>query len=75
MHTQLSEKVILAMPAVEVNRIVKSYADKIAVDDLSFSVNQGEIFGLIGPNGAGKATTIRMLMYYLTTREGGSAQS
>ena len=50
------------MPAVEVNRIVKSYADKIAVDDLSFSVNQGEIFGLIGPNGAGKTTTIRMMM-------------
>ena len=40
----------------------KSYADKIAVDDLSFSVAQGEIFGLIGPNGAGKTTTIRMMM-------------
>jgi len=50
------------MPAVEVNHIVKSYADKVAVDDLSFSVAQGEIFGLIGPNGAGKTTTIRMLM-------------
>jgi len=50
------------MPAVEVNHIVKSYADKLAVDDLSFSVNQGEIFGLIGPNGAGKTTTIRMMM-------------
>ncbi len=50
------------MPAVEVNHIVKSYADKVAVDDLSFSVAQGEIFGLIGPNGAGKTTTIRMMM-------------
>ena len=50
------------MPAVEVNHIVKSYADKVAVNDLSFSVAQGEIFGLIGPNGAGKTTTIRMLM-------------
>src|SRR5512136_2530899 len=50
------------MPAVEVNHIVKSYADKAVVNDLAFSVNQGEIFGLIGPNGAGKTTTIRMMM-------------
>ena len=50
------------MPAVEVKHIVKSYADKIVVDDLSFSVPQNEIFGLIGPNGAGKTTTIRMMM-------------
>jgi ABC-2 type transport system ATP-binding protein len=50
------------MPAVEVSHVTKSYADKVAVDDLSFSVNQGEIFGLIGPNGAGKTTTIRMMM-------------
>jgi ABC-2 type transport system ATP-binding protein len=50
------------MPAVEVNHIVKSYKDKKAVDDLTFIVNQGELFGLIGPNGAGKTTTIRMLM-------------
>ncbi len=50
------------MPAVEVNHIVKSYADKVVVNDLSLSVAQGEIFGLIGPNGAGKTTTIRMIM-------------
>jgi len=50
------------MPAVEVNHIVKSFADKVVVNDLSFSVAQGEIFGLIGPNGAGKTTTIRMMM-------------
>jgi ABC-2 type transport system ATP-binding protein len=50
------------MPAVEVSHIVKSFADKVAVDDLSFSVAQSEIFGLIGPNGAGKTTTIRMMM-------------
>ncbi|HUV46061.1 MAG TPA: ATP-binding cassette domain-containing protein, partial [Dehalococcoidia bacterium] len=50
------------MPAVEVNHIVKSYADKAVVSDLSFSVTQGEIFGLIGPNGAGKTTAIRMMM-------------
>jgi len=50
------------MPVVEVSNVVKSYADKVAVSDLSFSVAQGEIFGLIGPNGAGKTTTIRIMM-------------
>ena len=50
------------MPAAEVKHIAKSYADKIVVDDLSFSVPKNEIFGLIGPNGAGKTTTIRMMM-------------
>jgi ABC-2 type transport system ATP-binding protein len=50
------------MPAVEVNHVTKSFADKVAVNDLSFTVNEGEIFGLIGPNGAGKTTTIRMMM-------------
>ncbi len=50
------------MLAVEVNHVVKAFADKVAVDDLSFTVAQGEIFGLIGPNGAGKTTTIRMMM-------------
>jgi ABC-2 type transport system ATP-binding protein len=52
----------LLLPSVEVSHVVKSFADKAAVDDLSFSVAQGEIFGLIGPNGAGKTTTIRMMM-------------
>jgi ABC-2 type transport system ATP-binding protein len=50
------------MLAAEVNHVVKSFADKVAVDDLSFTVAQGEMFGLIGPNGAGKTTTIRMIM-------------
>jgi ABC-2 type transport system ATP-binding protein len=50
------------MPTVQVNHVVKSYADKVAVDDLSFSVESGEIFGLIGPNGAGKTSTIRMML-------------
>ncbi len=49
-------------PAVDVRHVTKSYANRMVVDDLSFSVSQGEIFGLIGPNGAGKTTTIRMIM-------------
>jgi ABC-2 type transport system ATP-binding protein len=50
------------MLAAEVSHVVKSFTDKLAVDDLSFSVAPGEMFGLIGPNGAGKTTTIRMMM-------------
>ena len=50
------------MPAAEVHHVLKSYADKAVVSDLTFSVARGEIFGLIGPNGAGKTTTIRMMM-------------
>jgi len=50
------------MPVVELNNICKSYNDNLVVDNVSFTVAQGEIFGLIGPNGAGKTTTIRMIM-------------
>jgi len=52
----------IALSAAEVNNIIKSYGYKKVVSDVSFSVAQGEIFGLIGPNGAGKTTTIRMMM-------------
>jgi len=47
--------------AIEVEHIVKKYGDFTAVDDVSFYVNDGEIFGLLGPNGAGKSTLIRMM--------------
>jgi ABC-2 type transport system ATP-binding protein len=50
------------MNTVEVKNVIKTFADKLAVDDLSFSVAPGEIFGLIGPNGAGKTTTLKMMM-------------
>ena len=48
-------------PAVEVEQLVKKFGDFTAVDGVSFTVPQGEIFGLLGPNGAGKTTLIRML--------------
>jgi len=48
-------------PAVEVLSLTKRYGDVIAVDDISFQVNEGELFGFLGPNGAGKTTTINML--------------
>jgi ABC-type uncharacterized transport system ATPase subunit len=49
------------MLAVEVNHIFKSFAYKVTVNDLSFSIAQNEIFGLIGPNGVGKTTIVGML--------------
>jgi ABC-2 type transport system ATP-binding protein len=48
-------------PAIEVTHIVKKYGDFTAVDDVSFQVQEGEVFGLLGPNGAGKSTLIRMM--------------
>ena len=48
-------------PAIDVRHIVKKFGDFTAVDDISFAVERGEIFGLLGPNGAGKSTLIRML--------------
>ena len=47
--------------AIDVKHIVKKFGDFTAVDDISFTVERGEIFGLLGPNGAGKSTLIRML--------------
>ena len=47
--------------AIEIAHITKVFGDFIAVNDVSFSVKKGEIFGLLGPNGAGKSTIIRML--------------
>ncbi len=47
---------------IEVQGLVKRYGDLVAVDNLSFEVGQGEIFGLLGPNGAGKTTTIRVIL-------------
>lgn len=47
--------------AIEVEHIVKKFGDFTAVDDVSFYVGEGEIFGLLGPNGAGKSTLIRMM--------------
>lgn len=48
-------------PIISVEHLVKKYADLVAVNDVSFTVNEGEVFGLLGPNGAGKTTTISIL--------------
>jgi ABC-2 type transport system ATP-binding protein len=50
------------MPAViEVQNLHKTYGDTVAVDDVSFTVQEGEIFGILGPNGAGKTTTVECI--------------
>src|SRR5215472_1003269 len=46
---------------ITVQHLVKRYGDFVAVDDISFSIHQGEIFGVIGPNGAGKTTTVECI--------------
>jgi len=57
-------------PAVEVDGLVKRFGDFVAVDDVSFAVEPGELFGFLGPNGAGKTTTISILCTLLTLSGG-----
>jgi len=58
------------MAIVEVKNLKKKFGDFIAVDGISFNVNEGEIVGLLGPNGAGKTTTIQMLLDLITPTSG-----
>ncbi len=55
---------------IEVRGLTKRYRDRIAVDHLTFAVNEGEILGFLGPNGAGKTTTMKILTGSLPASEG-----
>lgn len=55
---------------IEVKNLSKRYGDRNAVDDLSFTVKDGQIFGFLGPNGAGKSTTMNMMTGYLAATSG-----
>ncbi len=55
---------------IEVRNLVKKFDEHVAVNSISFDVEQGEVFGLLGPNGAGKSTTIKMLTTLLSPTSG-----
>ena len=55
---------------LEVAHLKKNFGSFVAVDDLSFSVKAGEVYGFLGQNGAGKSTTIRMLLSLITPTSG-----
>ncbi len=55
---------------IKVDKVSKSFGDKKAVDNISFEVRPGEIFGFLGPNGAGKTTTIKMIVGLLKPDQG-----
>ena len=55
---------------IETRNLIKRYGDKVAVDDVSFDVHQGEVFGFLGPNGAGKTTTIKVIVGLLQPTSG-----
>jgi ABC-2 type transport system ATP-binding protein len=58
------------MPMIEVQSLTKRYRERVAIDNLSFNVNEGEILGFLGPNGAGKSTTMKILTGFLPPSEG-----
>lgn len=55
---------------IEVDNIVKSYGNRIAVDHLSFKLDKGKIYGFLGPNGAGKSTTMNIMTGYIAATSG-----
>lgn len=55
---------------IEVSNVTKKYGNHLAVDNLSFHVEKGQIYGFLGPNGAGKSTTMNMITGYLAATEG-----
>ena len=57
-------------PIVQIKNLKKKIGKKLIIDDLSFEVRPGEVFGFLGPNGAGKTTTIRMLLGLISITEG-----
>ena len=55
---------------IEVKNVTKKYGKVVAVDNISFTIQDGEIIGLLGPNGAGKSTTMNMITGYIEPTEG-----
>lgn len=59
-----------AKSMIEIKNLTKRYGSKLAIDDVSFSVKEGEILGFLGPNGAGKSTTMSIITGYLSSSDG-----
>src|SRR5262249_47304876 len=59
-----------ARPAIRVEHLTKRFGERVAFEDVSFDVGQGEVFGFLGPNGAGKTTTVRTLGTLLAPTSG-----
>jgi len=58
------------MNAIEIQNLTKEFNGKTVLKDISFEVNEGEIFGYLGPNGAGKTTTMRIILGLLNPTSG-----
>lgn len=54
---------------IEVKNLVKQYGEFRAVNDISFTIEEGKIYGFLGPNGAGKSTTMNMITGYLSPHQ------
>jgi ABC-2 type transport system ATP-binding protein len=63
------------MMSLETHALTRKFGDLVAVDDMTISVEQGEIFGLLGSNGAGKTTAIKMLTTLLPPTSGAFERS
>lgn len=61
---------VIILSVIEINGLTKDYGNNKGIFDLSFRVEEGEVFGYLGPNGAGKTTTIRHLMGFVTPDKG-----
>ena len=58
------------MAMIEVERLTKKYRERVAIDALSFQIDEGKIVGFLGPNGAGKSTTMKILTGFMPATEG-----
>lgn len=58
------------MSVIELKNVTKTFGDVVAMDDVSFTVEEGMVYGFIGPNGAGKTTTIRVILGVLKADQG-----
>ena len=55
---------------IQIQNLVKRFGSKYAVDDISFTIDEGEVVGFLGPNGAGKSTTMNIVSGYMSSTSG-----